>query len=100
MTQWKTVPVEPTPEMNRAGYMAQDKWLSQHCDNQRELHQSFSEPRWKAMLAAAPQREWVDLTDEEIGFLTGGKGWSHLETPALALFARAVITAFIKKQGE
>ena len=39
----------------------------------------------------APQRrEWVGLTGEEIGLLTTGDGWSHLETPALALFARAI----------
>ena len=36
------------------------------------------------------QKEWVDLTDEEIGLLTTGDGWSHLETPVLALFARAI----------
>ena len=32
----------------------------------------------------------TQLTDEQIGLLTTGDGWSHLETPALALFARAV----------
>ena len=42
-------------------------------------------------LYTAPQRrEWVGLTGEEIGLLTTGDGWSHLETPALALFARAI----------
>lgn len=35
-------------------------------------------------------KPWVGLTLEEIGLLTTGDGWSHLETPALALFARAI----------
>jgi glycine/D-amino acid oxidase-like deaminating enzyme len=30
------------------------------------------------------------LTDEEIGLLTTGDGWSHCDTHALALFARAI----------
>lgn len=33
------------------------------------------------------------LADEEIGLLTTGAGWSHLETPALLLFARAIEAA-------
>jgi hypothetical protein len=36
----------------------------------------------------APAR--VPLTDEQIGLLTTGDGWSHCDTPALALFARAI----------
>jgi hypothetical protein len=35
-----------------------------------------------------PQRQ--PLTDEEIGLLTTGNGWSHCDTHALALFARAI----------
>jgi len=53
---WQLVPVQPTPEMCKAGYMARDKWPNQMCDNNKELHMSFSEPRWKAMLDAAPQK--------------------------------------------
>jgi predicted acyl esterase len=30
------------------------------------------------------------LTEEEIGLLTTGDGWSHCDTHALALFARAI----------
>jgi hypothetical protein len=30
------------------------------------------------------------LTDEQIGLLTTGDGWSHCDTHALALFARAI----------
>jgi hypothetical protein len=37
-----------------------------------------------------PSRQWVGLTDEEIGLLTTGDKWSHVETPLLALFARAI----------
>ena len=51
---WKLVPVEPTAEMCKAGYEAQDKWPSEQCDNFKERHYSFSQPRYKAMLAAAP----------------------------------------------
>ena len=51
---WKLVPVEPTAEMCKAGYEAQDKWPSEQCDNFKERRYSFSQPRYKAMLAAAP----------------------------------------------
>jgi NTP pyrophosphatase (non-canonical NTP hydrolase) len=51
---WKLVPVEPTAEMCKAGYEAQDKWPSEQCDNFKERHYSFSQPRYKAMLAEAP----------------------------------------------
>lgn len=54
---WKLVPIEPTPAMCEAGYTARDKWNSMQCDNQKELHFSFSQPRYKAMLAAAPKPE-------------------------------------------
>lgn len=37
-----------------------------------------------------PKREWVGLTDEEIGTLTVFDGLHHVETPLLADFARAV----------
>jgi hypothetical protein len=56
-------------------------------------------PGTKLFTAPQPCRE-VELTDEDIGLLTTGDGWSHLETPALALFARAVIAAYRAKQGE
>ena len=39
---------------------------------------------------AQPKREWVGLTDEEIGTLTVFDGLHHVETPLLADFARAV----------
>jgi len=54
---WKLVPIDPTPAMCEAGYTARDKWNSMQCDNQKELHFSFSQPRYKAMLAAAPKPE-------------------------------------------
>lgn len=47
-----------------------------------------SEHRALPLYTAPPQRK--PLTDEEIGLLTTGDGWSHLETPALALFARVI----------
>lgn len=51
---WKLVPIKPTDEMCKAAYEARDKWSSMQCDNQREMHYSFAEPRYKAMLKAAP----------------------------------------------
>ena len=49
------VPVKITDEMCKAGYLAEDKLQNHCCDNRKELMRSFSEPRWTAMLAAAPQ---------------------------------------------
>jgi hypothetical protein len=41
--------------------------------------------------------EWVGLTDEELGLLTTGDDWSHVETPLLALFARTIETKLKEK---
>ena len=50
-----------------------------------------ADPPHTSPLYTAPQpREWVGLTGEEIGLLTTGDGWAHLETPVLADFARAI----------
>ena len=46
---------------------------------------------WVPLYTEPPKRK--PLTDEEIGLLTTGAGWSHLETPALLLFARAIEAA-------
>ena len=46
---------------------------------------------WQPLYTSPPHRK--PLTDEEIGLLTTGNGWSHLETPALAKFARAIEAA-------
>lgn len=58
---WKLVPVEPTEEMCKAGYEAQDKWRSEQCDNFKERRYSFSQPRYKAMIDAAPAAPDDDL---------------------------------------
>lgn len=58
---WKLVPVEPTEEMCKAGYEAQDKWRSEQCDNFKERRYSFSQPRYKAMINAAPAAPGDDL---------------------------------------
>jgi hypothetical protein len=39
---------------------------------------------------AARKREWVGLTDEEVGTLTVFNGLHHIETPLLADFIRAI----------
>lgn len=52
------------------------------------LAEPQDEPIKTPLYTAPPQR--LPLTEEEIGLLTTDDGWSHLETPALALFARAV----------
>lgn len=58
---WKLVPVEPTEEMCKAGYEAQDKWRSEQCDNFKERRYSFSQPRYKAMIDVAPVAHDNDL---------------------------------------
>lgn len=62
---WVVVPKEPTPEMCWAGHAAREKWPSAHCDNHREWCYSVSQPRWVAMVNAAPSVSQP---------LTGGKG--------------------------
>lgn len=37
-----------------------------------------------------PPKEWVGLTDEEIGSLTVFEGLHHIETPLLAEFIKAI----------
>ena len=53
---------------------------------------AWVEDTWKKCQAEA-WRERKPLTDEEIGLLTTGDDWAHLETPALAKFARAIEAA-------
>lgn len=80
-------------------------WLFQHedtgltdCVDVQQVEWGFEKnnPRWQKvapLYTTPPHRKWVGLTDEEIGLLTTGAGWSHLETPALLLFARAIEAA-------
>ena len=37
-----------------------------------------------------PKREWVGLTDEEVGGLTVFDGLTHIEVPILADFVRTI----------
>lgn len=46
---------DPSEGMCKAGYLADDLYPRGQCDTQKELHRCFSEPRWKAMLAAFEQ---------------------------------------------
>jgi len=67
-------------------------WISKHgvvypLDAKDEVHPIND---LQPLYTAPQRRELVGLTGEEIGLLTTGDGWSHLETPALALFARAI----------
>jgi hypothetical protein len=41
-------------------------------------------------LYAAPPKQWVGLSDEEVGGLTVFDGLTHIEVPILADFARAI----------
>jgi len=52
----------------------------------REEAQAFAD--WVNARLAPPQRQ--PLTEEEIGLLTTGDDWSHCDTHALAVFARAI----------
>lgn len=76
-------------------------WISKHgvvypLDAKDEVHPIND---LQPLYTAPQRREWVGLTGEEIGLLTTGDGWSHLETPALALFARA-IEAELKERNQ
>lgn len=51
--------------------------------------QNKEESKGIAFYTAPPQRK--PLTDEEIGLLTTEPRFSHIDTPTLAAFARAVI---------
>jgi hypothetical protein len=53
----------------------------------------LSEP----LYTAPPKREWVGLTDEEVGGLTVFDGLNHIEVPILANFARAIETKLKEK---
>jgi hypothetical protein len=55
--------------------------------------------RWKkpisiykpiALYTAPPKKEWVGLTDTEVGTLTVFAGLYHIEVPVLADFVRAI----------
>ena len=54
----------------------------------KKLPRDAERGAWNALYTATPQR--LPLTDEEIGMLTTDDGWSHCDTHALALFARAI----------
>ena len=48
---------------------------------------------------APPKREWVGLTDKEVGGLTVFEGLTHIEVPILADFARAIEAKIKEKNG-
>jgi hypothetical protein len=57
-------------------------------------------PDWKpGMVFPAPKKEWVGLTDEEVGTLTVFDGLHHIETPLLADFIRATEAKIKEKNG-
>jgi hypothetical protein len=58
---WKLVPVEPTEEMCKAGYEAQDKWPYERADTYKEMCHLWTHPRYKAMIDAAPAAPDNDL---------------------------------------
>ena len=52
--KWRLVPVEMTETMAKSMYAAQSACDPGRCDNQRELANSFSIPRYNAAIKAAP----------------------------------------------
>lgn len=73
---WRLVPDEPTEEMMRAMYLAQDMCPSAHCDNMRETQMSFARPRYIAALATAPKSPPVPHTAQiDPIYATGGAEW-------------------------
>ena len=82
------------PEQEPVAYLYKyrDGWTSQ-------LRFDGSKPmEVKKLYTAPPKREWVGLTDEEVGALTVFDGLHHVETPVLAEFAR-VIEAKLKEKN-
>lgn len=77
-SKFKIVPLEPTKSMNQAGYDAQDFWPSHECDNMNERCFSFSMPRYKAMIAAAPEYQDASLLIQFAWFI-----------PACGMFTRS-----------
>jgi hypothetical protein len=64
----------------------------------------FSSEQWNRLRSLVlpkrtepPKREWVGLTDEEIGRLTVFEGLHHVEIPLLADFIRAIEAALKEK---
>lgn len=51
------VPIKPTNEMCKAGFMAIPEHVSIECDNHSDLYRAQYRPVWKAMLASAPKDE-------------------------------------------
>ncbi len=48
----------------------------------------------------AEKREWVGLTDEEVGGLTVFDGLTHIEVPILAEFVRTIEAKLKEKNGQ
>ena len=53
----------------------------------------------KAWFSAYEKKEWVGLTDEEVGGLTVFKGLHHIETPLLAEYIRHIEAKLKEKNG-
>lgn len=68
-----------------SGSKRQQAWQCGHCQAWR-----FSEPVMREGKDFTISKPWQGLTGEEIGLLTTGDDCAHLETPVLALFARAI----------
>jgi hypothetical protein len=51
------------------------------------------------MVCSPRKREWVGLTDQEIGGLTVFDGLTHIEVPILADFVRAIEAKLKEKNG-
>ena len=83
-TQWGYVKAsEPKP----VGYMYVNKYGE--CEEFEYGPVPFWDPDITLLYAAPPKREWVGLTDEEVGGLTVFDGLTHIEVPILADFVRA-----------
>ncbi len=59
--------------------------------------------RWELGTASTctciTKREWIGLTDEEVGMLTVFDGLHHVEVPLLAEFIRAIEAKLKEKNG-
>ncbi len=71
MSEWKLVPVEPTEEMLRAAFAAMNatprgtwKAMKAAGESPRRMFDVKMAPRYRAMLASAPQQSGGDSSSE------------------------------------
>ena len=92
--EWKNVTDDALiEEVRKRGFTIRDAQISPKIKDEYELccqkYDTCTEPCTPRGRHLA-KREWVGLTDEEVGGLTVFDGLTHIEVPILADFVRAI----------